>query len=105
MEQVQYSTTAPPAAAAYPEMNKYDPRASDKYAPHDSLPSKPNTASKSGKLGTTPRGYNDGDTGMAGREFDQQGQGYDAYDTRASEQDMAGYGAGRTNYWATAAAH
>eukprot|EP00878_Enallax_costatus_P015798 GHUV01016555.1.p1 GENE.GHUV01016555.1~~GHUV01016555.1.p1 ORF type:complete len:317 (+),score=103.84 GHUV01016555.1:252-1202(+) len=104
MEQVQYSTTAPPAAQ-FSEMNKYDPRMSDKYAPHDSLSSKPNTASKSGKLGNTPRGYTDGDTGMGGREFDQQGQGYDAYDTRASEQDMGGYSAGRTNYWATAAAH
>lgn len=88
-------------------MNKYDPRMSDKYAPHDNLPSKANAATKAGRIGTgnTPRGYVDGDTGIAGKEFDQHGQAYEPYhDTRASEQDMGGYGPGRGNYWATTAA-
>ncbi|KAF6251551.1 hypothetical protein COO60DRAFT_607628 [Scenedesmus sp. NREL 46B-D3] len=106
LEQVQYSTTA--GAAAYPEANKYDPRMSEQ------LPSKPNTASgKAGRLGTgTPRsaaGFPDGDTGLAGKDFDQHGQGgggYEAYDTRVSHQDMVeGYPGARSNYWATAAAH
>jgi hypothetical protein len=106
LEQVQYSTTA--GAAAYPEANKYDPRMSEQ------LPSKPNTASgKAGRLGTgTPRsaaGFPEGDTGLAGKDFDQHGQGggYEAYhDTRVSHQDMVeGYPGARSNYWATAAAH
>jgi hypothetical protein len=105
---VQYSTTA--GAAAYPEANKYDPRVSEQ------LPSKPNTAQgKAGRLGTgTPRsaaGFPEGDTGLAGKDFDQHGQGggagYEAYhDTRVSHQDMVeGYPGARSNYWATAAAH
>ncbi|KAF8068224.1 hypothetical protein HT031_001910 [Scenedesmus sp. PABB004] len=115
LEQAQYSTTAGAAgvAAAYGgggEANKYDPR----------LPGGEKAGGGKGG-GRTPRGGayaasagGDGDTGAAGRDFDQAGgggggAGYDPYhhDTRLGSQEMdgGGYAAGRANYWATAAAH
>lgn len=120
--QVQYSTTAGGYEAAVAPLpgttanagaiaNKYDPRLGGSKYGSDAG----GKGSKAGRAGV----YVEGDTGAAGKDFDQHGGGggYDPYaDARggggvgggsaAGDEVDGGYGAAtRGGYWATTAAH
>jgi hypothetical protein len=55
--------------------------------------SKAGSAVTGASTGSTGMGYGDGDTIMAGRDFDQQGPAYGTEYSRSSMSDVTGYGA------------